>query len=145
MAIDHNERIFGPIADEFVVRYVKTIALNLHRNDLVPFDVHVYDTAMSDLLFELCFLGIAQFEEQSGFEGDGKTYTPRAAFETDRNAPSPTLLLGDTLLHGLVEDDVLNEGIARARASLGKQGGGAASRMSTSSLEDSSIPKRKPR
>lgn len=118
MAIDHDDSIFGPLAREFVVRYVEKTALLLHRERSVSFDLLVYDTAMSDLLFNVCFLTIAQFEEQSGFESNGCAYTPRVAFETKRPASSPNLLVGDTLLHGLVEDDVLNEGVSRARTSL---------------------------
>lgn len=120
MAIDHDNSIFNPLAHEFVVRFVEKTALLLHRERSVSFDLIVYDTAMSDLLFSLCFLTIAQFEEQSGYDSNGKTYTPRVTFETDRSASTPNLLVGDTLLHGLVEDDVLDEGVSRARASLEK-------------------------
>lgn len=115
MAIVSDGGIFDPIAREFVIRYVEKIARMLDQQARVDFDLtNITEEAMT-LLFELCFCGVAAFEDQSGFQGGGKTFTPRAAFEADKDSDPPTILVGHTLLHGLIEDDVLLAGIERAR------------------------------
>ncbi|WP_422370149.1 hypothetical protein [Hoeflea sp.] len=117
MSIIQDNQLFEPIATEFVIRYVAVIARLLDQSPLVDFSLDSLTDEMNGLLFDLCFFGVVQLEEQSGFEGNGKTYTPRVAFETDRSTAEPNILLGDTIVHGLIETPVLEAGLARARTS----------------------------
>lgn len=119
MGLIQDNTLFAGITREFVIRYVEHTARILHGQDLVVFDLEQVTGDARDLLFDLCFIGILNFEEQGGFDGAGKSYTPRVAFETDKTNPEPTVLIGDTIVHGLIEDDVLDAGLAGARAKLG--------------------------
>lgn len=118
MGLIQDNALFADISREFAVRYVALMARVFHSEDLVSFDLHNITDRDRDLLSNLCFFGLVNFEEQSGFDGAGKTYTPRVAFETDKTNAEPTVLIGANLVHGLIEDDVLNAGIERARAGL---------------------------
>ena len=115
MSLVQNNPLFAGISREFAVRYVDLMARILHQEELVNFDLANITPDADYLLGNICFAGSLNFEEQSGFDGDGKTYTPRVAFETDEGGPHPTVLIGDTQVHGLFEDDVIKEGIERAQ------------------------------
>lgn len=110
------EDAFEVLARKLVVRYLEALAAGLARSQLVAFSLDKIGPAELDLMFDLGFIGIAQFEEQSGIAVRDATYTPRVAFEKGRAASAADVLIGDTLLHGLVDDDTIHEAIARAAA-----------------------------
>lgn len=115
MQLSQDNDTFAIAARELTVRFVRHVATIMHEAPEIAFDVTHSDASKSDLLFNMCFLGIVQFEELSGIDVNGAKHTPRVAFDINRNSPSNTVLIGDTLLHGLVEDSTLAEGVERAR------------------------------
>lgn len=117
MPLIQDDRLFGDISREFVVRHVDLLARILHSDPSVPFDVFAMTAEADRLLFDLCFFSLASVEEQSGFDRNGNVYTPLLAFQTRRVGDSD-VLVGDTVVHGLVEDDTIKEGLALARSKL---------------------------
>lgn len=84
MQLKHDTDTFIVAANELAIRFTESIATCLHQSSDVEFDVTSADAASSNLLFEICFKGAIEFEEQSGVEADGAKYTPRVAFDTSR-------------------------------------------------------------
>lgn len=118
MPVNDNEEIFAQVSRDFVVRYIAGMALMLHREEAVDFDLNNVTPDADTLLFTFCFSGIAAFEDQNTIAAGDTTYVPRAVFEI-RPRPDPaTLLIGDTLLHGMVGDDTIAEALADARQSI---------------------------
>lgn len=115
MQLTQDNNRFAIAARELTVRFVRNVATIMHEAPEIAFDVTHPEAVKSDLLFNMCFLGIAQFEELSGIDVSGMNHTPRVAFDTNRNSPSNTVLIGDTQLHGLVGNSTLAEGVERAR------------------------------
>jgi len=115
MPLIENEKDFDPMARELVVRYIAKMARLLAGQKLVDFDLANLSEAGKDLLFDICFFGIAEFEEQSCIDAASPCLNPRVTFETKAPTMPPTLMLGSVFLHGLVDRDTINEGIARAR------------------------------
>lgn len=118
MQLVHNTEVFDPAANELDIRFIQSMALCLHKSASVDFDVLSPNAASSDLLFEICFKGAGEFEEQSGIEADGTKYTPRVAFDNTRYGNGDTILVGNGLVHGMIDDPQLAEGVRRARESL---------------------------
>lgn len=112
--IDDNQ-VFAIAAEELAIRFIQSIAICLHRSPQVAFDVNSEDAATSDLLFDICFKGAADFEEQSGIEVTGTKYTPRVAFDTSRFSTDHKILIGSEQVHGKIDDAQLVEGVERAR------------------------------
>lgn len=118
MQLVNNTEVFDPAASELAIRFIQSMALCLHKSTSVDFDVLSPNAANSDLLFEICFKGAVEFEEQSGIEADGTKYTPRVAFDNTRYGTGDTILVGNGLVHGKIDDPQLAEGVKRARESL---------------------------
>lgn len=117
MALITDDTVFGDIARAFVVRHVDLVARILHNDPTVPFDAFAITPEADRLLFDLCFFTLASVEEQSGFPRGGDVYTPRIAFDTARGGGAD-VLVGTTVVHGLLEDDTMAEGLAMARDKL---------------------------
>ena len=115
MHVYENKDDFDSLAKEFVVRYVEKTALLLDHQKLASFQINDVSEDMRELLFNICFLGLASFEEKSGFEIDGGTFTPRPAFETRADAGTGKLLLGNLHMHQLV-DSSIDVALRRLRA-----------------------------
>lgn len=118
LAQKEREQVYHTAARELTVRFVQRIASLLHDAPDVPFDVDAADAARSQLLFDLCFLGIVQLEEQSGIEAGQVVVTPSVAFTPHDGTGTAPVLTSGSPLHRFVEEDTLSEGIARARAAL---------------------------
>ncbi|SNR76921.1 hypothetical protein [Puniceibacterium sediminis] len=114
MPIDRNDPRFKIVATEFATRYVTAIAHQLRNSDLVTFSVDATTEEQSGILFDLCFFGMLQLEEQTGIEGDGQTWIPRVAFQEKGTTAEPNILLGDTIVHGLI-DQVQEAALMRLR------------------------------
>lgn len=115
MDLIHDTNTFAPAARELAVRFIQRAAVVLHQAPEVDFDVADHDAAQSDLLFNICFFGVAEFEEQSGIDVLGVRYTPRVSFEPLCGSAANTILIGNTLVHGQIEQKQLAEGVTRAR------------------------------
>ena len=111
----NDEQAYAEFAQEFAVRFAQTTASLLSESPIVDFDLDTIDTQQMDLLFNLCFFGIAAFEEQSGFFRDEKKFVPRPVFEPVPKKENPSFLIGSIAIHGQVEDDILKEGIERVK------------------------------
>ena len=121
MKIINDNTLFDSAGRELAIRFIQRIASLLHEAPEVAFDVRSDEAFDSELLFNLCFFGIVEFEEQSGIEVNGKKYTPRVAFDPHRSTSDDHILVGNTAVHGFVDSAEIAEGIARARASLESQ------------------------
>ncbi|MEM7695257.1 MAG: hypothetical protein AAF318_12465 [Pseudomonadota bacterium] len=110
VVIDHP--LYGTLGREFVVRFIEAMARQLASSNLVNFDINNIGEEQMELLFSITFFGVGETEEQSGFEAGGQRYLPQLAFKT---TPGDGVVLGDTVLHGLIADEHLEEGLARAR------------------------------
>lgn len=110
--------LFAALSEELTIRFVTFMARLLHTNTAAIFDLQNLTPDANNLLHDMCFFGIAQFEEQSGIEQGTERYVPRPTF-TPRRATDGPLIVGDTIIHGLLSDEVLAEGVARAKAQLG--------------------------
>ena len=117
MKVQHDPALFENIGKEFVARYVDALARALHREDLVDFNVNALSPEAENLLYNLCFVGMVEFEELSGFPRNGVNYTPRVSFE-DRQSSEAELLIGDAYMHGLLDDDALKAGLESAQNTL---------------------------
>lgn len=117
MPLTEDDTLFAPLARAFAVRYVTRLAGVLHRQKTVAFDLTALDAEAKDLLFDLCLIGAAQYEDQFGFDQDGRRYVPRPSFEI-RGVRPADILIGKMLLRAAFEDEVLDAGIARAQAML---------------------------
>lgn len=115
MQLKHDTDTFIVAANELAIRFIQSIATCLHQSSDVNFDLANAEAANSDLLFEICFKGAIEFEEQSGIEADGSKYTPRVAFDTTRFGDEEIILIGAGSVHGMIDDPQLSEGVERAR------------------------------
>ncbi|SEA85636.1 hypothetical protein [Rubrimonas cliftonensis] len=116
--ISTDDILFERLGRAYVTRFVSTVALVLHRSPAADFDVHAPEAPASDLLFDLCFLGVAQMEERSGLDDAGRRYFPLATFETGGADGAPRRVIeGAALLHGMVEEPLISAAVELARAS----------------------------
>lgn len=118
MQLNQNDDTFAIAVQELAVRFIQGIAICLHKSPDVAFDVTRADAANSDLLFDICFKGAIEFEEQSGIEVVGTKYTPRVVFDSSRFNNVHTILIGSSLVHGMIDSPQLAEGVMRARRSV---------------------------
>lgn len=115
MPLSENEPAFAHLGEELVTRMVAILARILNRSTLVDFNFDVIGDAQRDLLFDLSFFAVAVFEERGGIDLEGQRYFPRVTFQIGTSGSEPDLIYSGTILHGLVEDPILDAGLARAR------------------------------
>lgn len=120
MQLIDDTQAYAFAAEELAIRFIKRIAICLHNAPEIDFDVTHVDAAQSDLLFDICFKGAVEFEEQSGIEVGGAKYTPSIAFNTGND-----VLLRGASVHGLIDDPQLSEGVKRARESVSNDAEGS--------------------
>lgn len=106
MRVIENEDEYRVLAREFVIRYIEKTAALLNGQDFVPFEIGNLDQESRNFLHNLCFLGIAAFEEKSGFQFGDEVFTPRPTFELQNNPGSKTVLVGQQFLHELVDESI---------------------------------------
>jgi len=117
MQVTKENETFAALSAEFAIRFVEFMARTLHRNVASDFDLGHLTQEAEALLYDICFFGIAQIEERSGMVHEEVQYAPLASFETIGQRPYK-IVVGDAVIHGLLEDDVMAEGISRARAHM---------------------------
>lgn len=117
MLVTRDNETFGALSTEFAIRFVEFMARTLHQNSAAQFDLARMTPEAEALLYDICFFGIAQFEERSGMMHEGKRFGPLASFETIGQRPYK-IVIGDTVIHSLLEDDVMAEGVERARSEV---------------------------
>jgi len=125
MPLIEERETYAAAAEELAIRFITRMAICLHTAPEIEFDVTHADAAQSDLLFDICFKGAVEFEEQSGIEVGGTKYTPGIAFHTSRSTTANDILVGGALVHGLIDDPQLAEGVRRARKSVSKDADGS--------------------
>lgn len=118
MQLIEDRETYAAAAEELAIRFITRMAICLHTAPEIEFDVTHVDAAQSDLLFDVCFKGAVEFEEQSGIKVGGTQYTPGIAFHTSRHNTGNDVLVGGALVHGLIDDPQLAEGVKRARQSV---------------------------
>ncbi len=114
MTLLKDEMLYSNLSDEFIVRYVARIARILDREPLVKFSLSAMDQADRDLLFTVCYEGVVNFEDAPALNGAGQAYVPRPSFHT-KSETDPDVVVGDTLLHHLIDDPLIERGIEYAR------------------------------
>lgn len=118
MEVIKDPDAFSAAADELAIRYIRAIAICLHKSSDVAFDLTDTNAEDSELLFDICFKGAIQFEGQSGIEVDGTKYTPKVVFEGTRSNAQQNTVIAGGLVHAKIDDQQIIEGVARARASV---------------------------
>lgn len=106
MRVIENEDEYRVLAQEFVIRYIEKTAALLNGQDFVPFEISNLNQESREFLYNLCFLGIAAFEEKSGFRFGDEVFTPRPTFELQNDLDSKTVLVGQQFLHELVDESI---------------------------------------
>jgi len=125
MELIEDRETYAAAAEELAIRFITRMAICLHTAPEIEFDVTHADAAQSDLLFDICFKGAVEFEEQSGIEVGGTKHTPGIAFHTSSPSTENDILIGGALVHGLIDDPQIVEGVSRARQSVSKAADGS--------------------
>ncbi|QIR86483.1 hypothetical protein [Paracoccus sp. AK26] len=115
MPILHDDQTYARLT-EIATRIVAVVTRILHASPLVDFDLKALSNRQCNLLSELCFLSITQFEDRRTFNVARRAFHPRPAFQTSDSGALPSLMIGNAQIHGMVDDPVLNAGIGRAKA-----------------------------
>ena len=115
MNVRRDDALYARFAARFVPGYVEAIARTLARSEAARFDLGAVDARAADLLYELCFFGLAQVEGRAPEMGRARHDLQVALRRAGGPGEPPTLWIGGTALHGLIDDDMLAAGLARAR------------------------------
>jgi hypothetical protein len=115
MPLSANERAFAELGEALARNMVAMLARILNQSTLVDFELDAVGEAQRNLLFDLSVLAIAVFEDRQGIDQRGQRHFPRVTFEIGNSSGEPDLIYSGVILHGLVEDPILDAGVARAR------------------------------
>lgn len=115
MKLTKDDPLYSTLSDQFVVRYVARIARILDREPLIKFNLDDVGQAERDLLFTVCFEGVVNFEDPRSCQDGGRAYRLRPVFQGEPDVETETMIFGDTAMHGLIDDPILELGIQRAK------------------------------
>ncbi|MEM6384220.1 MAG: hypothetical protein AAF739_16220 [Pseudomonadota bacterium] len=116
MDVKQDEELFVELGKELATRFIEAMARILHESQLVDFDLDAISQRQKDLLQDLSFFGIIEFEARDGLFVGPRRFDPQPAFKSRLANGAETLCIGNAQIHAF-EDDQLWAAIERARRS----------------------------
>lgn len=113
-----NNSLFGPLAYEFALRYVKRIANTLHYSRYTPFNA--VNTTIHDriILLELCINGIKALEEQFDYQRPEAMYRPRPAFEYTSTSNTTSIIVGEIILNDILDEYLIKQALNEIKSEI---------------------------
>ena len=112
-----DQKKYSELTRHLAVQYVASLAMQLHSEPLVRFDLTNFDMNCEELLFSLCLVGTGTFESRRGIRVEGTVFRPRIVFESSLSSGT-SFLEGQSQVRHHITNLHLKEGVVLAQSAI---------------------------